>query len=125
MPPRSGPGYGYPDEYQGRPPADLDVESDGDPGESEDSDEEAAALARIRNRSNSRRGSTKRASGEGFQRVSTATAAKRQKGPEPIVDADLWVCCDRCNKWRVLRKDVFDRTVREDERWYCELNFGR
>lgn len=124
MAPRFEPGFGYYNEYPGRREAEDGGEDVSDEGE--DSDEEAAALARIRDRSSSRRGTEKRSSVGGLGREALgATAAKRQKAVEPVAEADNWVCCDRCNKWRLLRKDVFDRTVREDEQWFCEYNYGR
>ncbi|KAK2078921.1 hypothetical protein QBZ16_002611 [Prototheca wickerhamii] len=117
-------GFGYYNDYPGR----QEPEDDGEDvsGEGEDSDEEAAALARIRDRSTSRRGNEKRAfGGDRDHDAQAAVTAKRQKNAEPVVEADNWVACDRCNKWRLLRKDVFDRTVREDEQWFCEYNYGR
>lgn len=124
MAPRYEAGFGYYNDYPGR----QEPEDDGEDvsGEGEDSDEEAAALARIRDRSTSRRGNEKRAfGGDRDHDAQAAVTAKRQKNAEPVVEADNWVACDRCNKWRLLRKDVFDRTVREDEQWFCEYNYGR
>ncbi|KDD73412.1 hypothetical protein H632_c2202p0 [Helicosporidium sp. ATCC 50920] len=88
----------------------------------EGSDEEAAALQRIRNRGSARRTPNKR---DSVDRGSRQAKRPREEEEEPVEEADDWVQCDRCNKWRLLRKDVFQRTVRENEPWYCELNYGR
>lgn len=104
----------------------ANIPSPEDSGEEGALDEEAAALARIRNRSSSRRSAERGKEGDEPSYLDPPpTAAKRQKVDSAPVETDNWVCCDRCNKWRLLRKDVFERTVTEDKPWFCEYNYGR
>lgn len=53
--------------------------------------------------------------------VEEGCAAGSPEAASAVAQADNWVQCDRCGKWRRVPETVVD-TLEDDSNWFCEDN---
>ena len=49
-----------------------------------------------------------------------AGAESTKPGDDSWASSNVWICCDKCNRWRRVPKGV--PTPSEDEPWDCSMN---